>query len=149
MVHGTVGIKRALALLLTICFVLLLFAGCGKKRDAFAENDEILFRLVLGRNQPDQIVIQSLDAYRVENNYYYHAKFSYVSSLKNDWVDVDMVYFGYRHIDKSFSLNWTSWGDMEDDHQAYLEAVEKGEHRTFSQEKIKEYVDAYYSSRNQ
>ena len=105
--------------------------------------------MVLGLNKQDEIRIDSLDAYRVDKNYYYHVQYSYVSSLENDWVDLDMVYFGYRHIDNSFSLNWKHWGDMEDDHKAYLAAVEKGEHRTFSQEEIQEYVDTYYSSRNE
>lgn len=149
MVRGQGGTERRIALILLICFALLLFAGCGKKPDLFKGNNEKLFRMVLGLNKPDEIRIDSLDAYRVDNNFYYHVQYSYVSSLENEWVDLDMVYFGYRHIDNSFSLKWKSWGDMEDAHQAYLAALEKGEHRSFSQEEIQEYVDAYYSSRNE
>ena len=144
MVRGT---NRYFTLMLVFCVALFSLAGCNKKEDVFAENNEIFFRQFLNHMEPDEIEIYSLDAYKVEHRYYYHVTYSYVSPITNDWKSMDMVYFGAYQIDNYFNLNWENWGDMEKHRDAYYAAVEKGEHKTFSQEEIQQYVNAFYSSK--
>lgn len=113
----------------------------------FEENNEILFRMLLNRIEQDEIKIQSLDAYKLENRYYYHVTYSYISPVTNEWKDADLVYYGAYQIDRYFSFAWDDFGDMEKDRKAYYEAVENGEHKAFSQEEIQQYINAFYSSK--
>lgn len=144
MVHG---IKRFFVLTIVACFLLICSTGCSKDKDVFKENNEIFFRLILNHTEQDEIRIHSLDAYKVENRYYYHVTYSYISSLTNDWKDADLVYFGAYQIDNYFSLKWENWGDMEKHRDAYYVAVEKGEHKSFSEEEIQQYINDFYSSK--
>lgn len=141
------GVKRAIVLSLVACIVLIGIMGCSKKKDEFKENDSIFFRHLLNHIEPDEIEIYSLDAYKVDHTYYYHVTYSYISPLTNEWKEMDMVYFGAYQIDNYFNLNWDKWGDMEKHRDAYYVAVEKGEHKSFSQEEIQQCVDAFYSSK--
>ncbi len=146
------GSDRFFSLTLIICVVLALFSGCSEKEDTFKEdmlkeNDESIFRQILNSRAPEEVKIQSIDVYEHEGYYYYHVKYSFLSSFTNEWKDRDLVYFGMYLLDNFFSLTWTEWGDMEKYRDAYYEAVEKGEHRAFSAEKIQQGVDAFYSSK--
>ena len=140
------GIKRLINLILVVCILCTLNA-CASKENLFEENNQIFFRHLLNRIEPDEIEIHSLDAYKVENRFYYHVVYSSVSSLTSDWEEWDMVYFGSNQIDNYFNLNWENWGDMEKHRDAYYAAVEKGEHKAFSREEINQYVNAFYSSK--
>lgn len=143
------GSNRFYALVLIVCIVAVSLSGCGggQTQDEFEENNEIFFRSILNHIEPDDVVIHSLDAYRVDNWYYYHVTYSYVSPVTHEWTDLNQVYFGSHRIKNYFSLTWEDWGDMEQYRDAYYAAVEKGEHVTFSQEEIQEHMDAFYASR--
>lgn len=141
------GANRFFALAFAVCVILALFSGCGKKEDIFEANDEIIFRQLLNLEEPDEIKIQSIDAYEYEDYYYYRVKYSFLSSSTNEWKDRDVVHFGMYLLNNSFSLTWKEWGDMEKYRDAYYEAVEKGEHKSFSAEEIQQGVDAFYSSK--
>ena len=149
------GIKRLFILILIASILLLSLVGCArnvdyfkKNRDLFLkENNEIIFNHLLKDKEPDEIEIKSLDVYIFENKFYYHVTYSQISPLTNEWTDMDMVHFGSRQLSNYFNLNWDTWGDMEKHRDAYYAAVEKGEHISFSQEEIRQYVDAFYSSR--
>lgn len=144
MVHG---IKRFIVLTIVACFVLISAVGCSNKEDAFKENNEIFFRQILNHAEQDEIEIHTLDAYKVEHRFYYHVTYSYISSVTNEWKEADLVYFGAYQIDNYFSLKWDNYGDMEKHRDAYYVAVEKGEHKAFSQEEIQQYVNDFYSSK--
>ena len=141
-------LKKYIIILCSACLLLSLLIGCGKS-DPFAENNEIFFRMILNRIEQDEVEIESLDAYKVENKYYYHVIYSYVSPVTNEWTDADLVYFGSYQIDRYFSFAWDDFGDMEKDRKAYFEAVEKGEHKSFSQEEIQQYVNAFYDAKQE
>lgn len=140
--------KKILSVFLLVTTLISLFAGCSKK-DTFEENNDIFFRMVLNRLEQDEVEIQSVDAYNVENRYYYHITYSYISPVTNEWTDADLVYFGTNQIDRYFSLKWDDFGDMAEDRDAYYSAVKNGEHKSFSQEEIQQYVNVFYSTKQE
>ena len=147
-------LKRLFALLLLILLVVFAFSGCFRRKNDFSKvNDDKVFHYILYGEEPETVQIYSLDAYKLNNDYYYHVRYSYITQIAfldykpGDRVDLDMVYFGSWIINNHFNLNWEDFGDMAKYRDAYYEAVEKGAHRPFSQEEIQRRVDDYFASR--
>ncbi len=132
--------------MLIIC-ILLTLNSCASKKDVFEENNTIFFQHLLNRLEQDEVDIYSVDAYYLDNWYYYRVSYSYVSPLTAEWQDIELVYFGNFQVDRYFNPNWTNWAGLEQYRDSYYAAVEKGEHKSFSQEEIKQYVESFYSSK--
>ena len=144
------GLFRLVALVLVLGIVALSFAGCFQKKYDWIEiNKDKFFRSVLNRTEPDEVVIHSVDAYVLDVDVYYHVTYTYFSHSFDEWRDCDLVFFGKRLINNSFSFAWQDWGEMAQYRDGYYQAVEKGRHRAFSQEEIQECVDAFYASREE
>ncbi|MBR6053658.1 MAG: hypothetical protein IKP55_07800 [Clostridia bacterium] len=140
-------LSRFVALVLALGAVSLSFSGCFRKKYDWIElNKDRLFRSVLNHEKPDEIEIHTLDAYELDENIYFHVTYTHFSHAFDEWRDLDLVYFGKRRIDLYFSFAWKEWGEMEVYRDAYYEAVAKGRHREFSEDEIRECVDAFYAS---
>lgn len=148
-------VLRFVSFLLAISFVLIPFAGCGRKDPYFDVNTEKVFRFTLSGQTPDEVVIHSLDLYKVERKeygknaipkYFYHITYTCFSHVTEEWEDLDLVYFGTGIVSRHFSFAWDDFGDMEKDRDEYYDAVANGKHKAFSQKEIQKYVDAYYAA---
>ena len=145
MKNAVFGSARTLcALLLALC--LLLSAVSCAQTDAFSGTNEKFFRMVLNRLERDEVRIYTVDAYKMDNWYYYCVDYTYVSPVDGEWTRLELVYFGAWEIDSYFNPNWEDFGDMADRRDAYLEAVRNGEHKQFTEEEIQRYVDEFYKT---
>ena len=130
------------ALVAVVC--LLTGATACFQTDVFAGTTEGFFQMVLNRLGEDEVRIHSVNAYKNENWYYYHIDYSYISPVTEMWTRIELVYFGAWQVDSYFNPNWEDFGDLEEERDAYLEAVQIGEHKEFTAEEIQKYVDAFY-----
>ena len=141
------GNKRILSFGLLIC-ILFAFVACGSNRSPFSEaTNTFYFRALLFTKKPNEVVIKQADAYFWEGRYYYVFDHSYLSSLTDGWIDLVMVHYGKSGYQQGLiNPNWENWEGLEHKRDAYLEAVEKGEHKAFTQQEIQKYVDEYFAA---
>ncbi len=140
------GIKRCIITAILTCLLISLLVGCSSEKSVFSDvHNADLFHNLLNRREQNEIKIKSLDAYYLDDWYYYHVKYSYKDATVEDWTDIESVYFGVYQIDSFFNPNWTSFGDMTTYRDAFYEAVEKGEHKSFTKQEIEHYFTAFYN----
>lgn len=139
-------LNRLLAILLLAMLTVFSMAGC--KQERFSESlNERFFKQWLARRDENEMQLKSLDAYYLDGWYYYHVKYSYISDLDTDWTDRELVYFGKGNIENYFNPNWENFGNMIKYKYAFLDAVEGGEHKSFTDEEMKEYYTEFFESR--
>ena len=143
---GTTSRPRKFLWLAVACLMILFsVTACGE--DVFADTNQSFFLHVLNRLERDEVKIYTVDAYKLENRYYYCVDYAYVSPVDEEWTRMELVYFGAWEIDSYFNPHWENFGDLAPRRDAYLEAVQSGIHKEFTQEEIQRHVDEFYDAR--
>ena len=132
---------------LAVACLMILFSVTACGEDVFADTNQSFFLHVLNRLERDEVKIYTVDAYKLENRYYYCVDYAYVSPVTEEWTRIELVYFGTNGIDSYFNPNWENFGDMQKQYDRYLEAVVEGEHKSFTKEEIAEQVDSFYQTK--
>ena len=144
--NGTISRPRRALWPVVACLFLLTTVACSQT-DVFADTTEGFFHMVLNRLEEDEVRIYRVDAYKMDNWYYYRIDYAYVSPVDEEWTRMELVYFGAWEIDSYFNPHWENFGDLAPRRDAYLEAVQSGIHKEFTQEEIQRHVDEFYDAR--
>ncbi len=141
MENGNKKFKTICIILFLVCFLV----SCGSESVFKEEFHKNFFSRVLIAMERDEINVKSVDVYYYDNTYYYKTDYSFLSVISNQWEDIELVYFGNGH---SFSLVNTAWTDDESvaQKETFNEAVLKGDHKSFTTDEIRKYIDDCFES---
>ena len=136
--------KRGCKLAFSIVLLFLAFVLVSCDEGFSSGLDNVFIEYILRDTEEGDAVIEKLDAYLHEGYCYYQIKYNYKDG--DEWESLNAVYRGrYGNVTMYYNLNWENDSAVLPMKDTFYDAVEYGEHKSFTSEEIEKLVRAYYS----